>query len=181
MEELSGCQIPNLPNFSEGKARLYPQPIGKTIKRILARPWNYLIKRSMKRGYNRTRSLLTRIHLFQSKKEILPIRASSSILQPGDWVQVRSRKEIEDTLNPWKELKGCAFLDEMWKYCGTRQRVLKSMQLFLDERDYQVKKCSGVILLEGMLCQGTPVFGPCDRCCHLFWREEWVEKIDEGG
>jgi hypothetical protein len=94
----------------------------------------------------------------------------------GDLVRVRSREEIDSTLDPFKELKGCAFLSDMYQYCGTQQRVLKSMQRFMDERDYKLKKVRGVILLENVICSGTPVFGPCDRCCFLFWREEWLEK-----
>jgi hypothetical protein len=64
----------------------------------------------------------------------------------------------------------------MYQYCGTQQRVRKSMQRFLDERDYKVKKVRGVILLENVICNGTAAFGACDRCCFLFWREEWLEK-----
>jgi len=47
----------------------------------------------------------------------------------------------------------------------------------MDERDYKVKKARGVILLENVICTGTPTFGACDRCCFLFWREEWLEKV----
>jgi len=28
-------------------------------------------------------------------------------------------------------------------------------------------------------CQGTPDLGRCDRSCFYFWREEWLEKLDE--
>ncbi len=62
--------------------------------------------------------------------------------------------------------------------CGTTQRVLQPMERFLDERDYKVKKVKGLVLLAGVICRGTPVFGRCDRCCHLFWRQEWLEKIE---
>lgn len=98
-------------------------------------------------------------------------------LNAGDWVRVRSWEEIQPMLDPFKETRGCAFLDDMHKYCGTKQRVLKPMERFLDERDYKVKKVRGVILLENVICNGTPTFGKCDRCCFLFWREEWLEKI----
>ena len=100
-------------------------------------------------------------------------------LIPGVRVRVRSLEEIQNTLNSFKELKGCAFLEDMQQYCGSEQRVLKVMERFLDERDYQVKKAKGIVLLEGVYCQGTPVFGRCDRSCLLFWREEWLEMIEE--
>jgi len=67
----------------------------------------------------------------------------------------------------------------MAEYCGTTQRVLKLMKRFVDERDLRVKKSSGIILLEGVMCKGTADFGSCDRSCFYFWREEWLEKVDE--
>jgi len=100
-------------------------------------------------------------------------------LIPGDRVRVRSLGEIQKTLNAFKELKGCAFLEDMKQYCGNEQRVLKVMERFLDERDYQVKRAKGIVLMEGVYCQGTLVFGRCDRSCLSFWREEWLEKIEE--
>jgi hypothetical protein len=99
--------------------------------------------------------------------------------ESGDLVRVRSREEVISTLDPFQELKGCAFLPDMYQYCGSQQRVLKSMRYFLDERDYKLKKVHGVILLENVICNGTPAFGTCDRCCFLFWREEWLEKHTE--
>ena len=99
-------------------------------------------------------------------------------LQAGDTVRVRSREEIERTLNYWHQLRGCTFMPEMARYCGTVQRVLKPMARFVDERDLRVKRARGIVLLEGVLCGGTADFGPCDRACHLFWREEWLERIE---
>jgi hypothetical protein len=99
-------------------------------------------------------------------------------LQPGEHVRIKSRMEIQQTLNRWNRLKGCAFMDEMWPYCGTEQRVMKRVEKFLDERDYRIKKCKGLVILEGLICQGTKNFGSCDRSCFYFWREEWLERLD---
>jgi len=103
----------------------------------------------------------------------------SDDLKPGDWVRVRSRQEIEATLDGWNKLKGCAFMQEMWPYCGTEQRIFKKVNQFLDERDYLIKKTRGIYLLEGVFCEGAKDFGPCDRSCFFFWRREWLEKIDK--
>ena len=171
--ELCECQLPGLPRVSEGYAELEPQPLIRRLKLILAKPWNYQVKPRLKRASKRF-----------ARRHPAPPAAKQAVkppLQPGDWVRVRAQPEIEATLDRWKELKGCAFLEYMWPYCGTEQRVLQTMTRFLDERDYRVKRCKGIILLEGVICRGTPVFGRCDRCCHLFWREEWLEKIDEPG
>ena len=68
-------------------------------------------------------------------------------------------------------------MPQMEQYCSTTQRVFKSLARFVDERDLRVKKASGIVLLEGVMCQGTAEFGRCDRSCFLFWREEWLENI----
>jgi hypothetical protein len=170
MENFDGCQLPCLPKVALGLAETEPKPLLIRIKQSLAMPWNYHVKRWLKSLY------YAGIEIKQTKQS--PLRETVSPgLKNGDWVRVRSHEEIQATLNPFKELKGCAFLPEMWQYCGTEQRVLQVMERFLDERDYKVKKVKGMVLLENVICRGTPVFGRCDRCCHFFWREEWLEKV----
>lgn len=175
MTDLQGCQIPGLPHMAEERVS-DSQPPFQRVKRALAVPWNFYVKRWLKYAY----------HVWSERGGPTEAQISARNLAPavplraGDWVRVRSREEIVSTLDPFRELKGCAFLEDMYQYCGTRQRVLKVMQRFLDERDYKVKKVRGVVLLEDVICQGTPVFGRCDRCCFLFWREEWLERLETG-
>lgn len=175
--DLAGCQIPCLPQFSEGIIRSDPQPLVLKVKRALARPWNYYVKRHLKKALTFLQSLTPASRKEQAPPNPVQPDVSNALL-PGDRVRVRSYEEIQATLNSWKELKGCAFLPYMRQYCGTEQRVLKPVERFLDERDYQVKKTRGLVLLENVICEGTPVFGRCDRACHLFWRVEWLEKIE---
>jgi hypothetical protein len=179
MTNLDGCQIPCLPKIADGLAEVGPQPWRQRFKRSLAVPWNYYAKRWLKQLYRYTMNVNSKVFPQNPTSVEQKSKTRPASLQSGDWVRVRSLEEIQTTLNPWKELKGCAFLPYMVEYCGTTQRVLKPLQRFLDERDYKVKKARGVVLLEGVICQGTPVFGPCDRSCYLFWREEWLEKIDD--
>jgi len=177
--DLRECQLPCLPRVAEGAADVGPQPVVKRLKRMLAKPWNYFVKKRLKHYIRLISNWKSRIAR-PADVSATPITGTRTyVLKAGDLVRVRSRGEIEATLDRWNELKGCAFLEYMWQYCDTTQRVLQSMERFLDERDYKVKKVKGLVLLEGVICRGTPVFGRCDRCCHLFWREEWLEKIDE--
>lgn len=97
-------------------------------------------------------------------------------LKAGDLVRVRSKEEIQATLDYRNQLQGCAFMEEMWPYCGTTQQVLKRVARVLDERDFLVKKCKGIVLLDGAICEGTKELGPCDHSCFFFWKEEWLEK-----
>jgi hypothetical protein len=153
--------------MAEEEIKDEPQTLVQRIKRSLAVPWNYYVKRWLKKGY----------HMAVDKKPKAMPAVVREPLRLGDQVRVRSWEEIQATLDPFKELKGCAFLAEMKQFCGTTHRVFQVMERFLDERDYKVKKVKGVVLLEGVICRGTPVFGRCDRSCLLFWREEWLEKL----
>jgi hypothetical protein len=175
---LRECQLPSLARVAEGSVEMEPQPLDKRLKRIFASPWNHYIKKWLKRYSRWIESWSPRFNRQANPSAPPVVNTTAYNLKAGDWVRVRSREEIEATLDRWKELKGCAFLEYMWPYCGTTQRVLQPMERFLDERDYKVKKVRGLVLLEGVICRGTPVFGRCDRLCHLFWREEWLEKID---
>jgi hypothetical protein len=110
-----------------------------------------------------------------------PLNATSNeiSLSPGDTIRIRSRDEIKATLNYRNKLKRCTFFDEMWQYCGTTQRVFKKVEKFVDERDLLMKRCKGIVLLDGIICNGVAGFKDCDKSCFFFWREEWLEKNNE--
>lgn len=162
-----GCQIQCLSQMSEpvGRVEIVWQ-LRNRLKRIIRRRWHYLV------------------HLYSgdSSRRLtapsVPVSAVTGPLQAGDRVKVKSKEDIQATLDEWNRLKGTGFMEEMWPYCSTTHRVLKRLDRFLDERDYRVKECKRMVLLEGVICEGTKDFGRCDRSCYFFWREEWLEKID---
>lgn len=98
-------------------------------------------------------------------------------MQKGDIVTIRSREEIQETLNRWNQLHGCAFTEEMWPYCGSVHEIYKRVEHFLDERDHIMKRSKRLVVLKNLYCEGTIDFGPCHRACFFFWREEWLKKI----
>jgi hypothetical protein len=148
------------------------------VKLAIRRQLGPTRERALKLRTNELINLLARLTGGTERPIAVPAAAAATKLQAGDRVRVRSEEEIQATLNHWRQLKGCTFMPEMAPYCGTTQRVLKRMERFVDERDLRVKRTRGIILLEGLHCQGTAEFGPCDRSCYYFWREEWLEKID---
>jgi hypothetical protein len=173
------CQIPCLQRVSEGRGEVPPQSLLRRLKLMVRRRLSPGRERVWK---NRTNSVINRFRTLAgrtTKPSISQKDTAQAGLQAGDWVRVRSLDEIKSTLNNWRQLKGCAFMPEMAEYCGTAHRVLKPMKRFVDERDLRVKKSNGIILLEGVMCKGTAEFGSCDRSCFVFWREEWLEKMDK--
>lgn len=173
--KLDQCQIPCLQHISKGYAEVPPESLSRRLKLAIRRRLTPRQERTLKTHSNNLVNKFTG----RNKRPSAPATSSTTTnLKAGDLVRVRSREEIQATLNHWRQLKGCTFMQEMWPYCNTTQRVLKPMERFVDERDLRVKKCKGIILLEGAMCQGTAEFGSCDRSCFFFWREEWLEKID---
>lgn len=179
-ENQATCQIPCLQHIAEGRAQVPPQSLTRRLKLAIRRRLSPQRERAFKSYSNDLYNRFSRL-LGRSSKPLAPAsRAATTRLKTGELVRVRSEEEIRATLNHWKQLKGCTFMPEMAPYCGTTQRVFKVMGRFVDERDLQVKRCKGIVLLEGLHCQGTAEFGPCDRSCLYFWREEWLEKLDPG-
>ncbi len=153
-------------------------PLVLRFKRGLKRRLSVRSDKKLKKIYCSVLDLSDRLRGRAKPPEDPPDTRPSQRLEAGDQVRVRSREEIEATLDRWRSLKGCGFLGEMAGYCGTSQRVLKRVERFIDEKDYRLKKASGIVLLEGAICSGTGTTGRCDRACFFFWREEWLEKLN---
>jgi hypothetical protein len=170
------CQCQCIPRISIGIIQVPPTSFQSWLKLTLKR----LLSAGTKRKLKRLTSNLTKTLRLDTNKNLSSTEQLSSETQQfsvGDLVRVRSEQEIRATLNTWNELKGCMFMEGQRRYCNTKQRVLKTIERFVDERDYRVKKAKGIILLDDVLCEGTPDYGRCDRACFYFWREEWLEKI----
>ena len=169
----SGCQLTCVPEFAVAGAGISQRSLMISIKGVLRTQWNLSFKSRFKKIYY---SLANKRGPTTAQKKAKTFTPSSPFVE-GDIVKVRSREEIISTLDPFNQLKGCTFFHEMFQYCGTKQRVFRVMKNFIDERDYRYKKTRGIILLDNNFCSGKSSYGECDRCCFLFWREEWLEKI----
>lgn len=63
----------------------------------------------------------------------------------------------------------------MWKYCGTRLRVLKKVEkICLENEPRTVQKLENTVILEGAYCKGSGI--DCDRACFYFLARMLVEK-----
>ena len=175
MNNQQGCQLHSLPNIAEGKADLGEMPLHRSMKIWLKRHLSGPTKRKIKKFT---------IHMIENDHNATQLSSSfereiaNTDLKPGDLVRVKPIAEIKATLNILGEYKYCRFMESMWQYCGTEQTVFKCVERFVDERDYQCKKSSGIVLLENSFCTGTDDYGRCDRSCFYFWRVEWLEKVE---
>ncbi len=167
------CHLSDLQAVAEGNACIPPQSFTTKLRHFVRRTLGH------EQG-QKIHSLIESFRVWGKGKSLNNyIKYEERVpLKAGDLVRVRSEEEIESTLDHHHKHKGCLFMYEQRPYCNTEQRVLKVMERFVDERDLKVKKCKGIVLLEGNMCPGTRGWGRCDRACFMFWREEWLEKID---
>jgi uncharacterized Fe-S cluster-containing radical SAM superfamily protein len=93
---------------------------------------------------------------------------------------VRSRAEIEATLDASGALNGCLFMPQMYDQCGRTLRVDGLVERFFDERRWRMLRCHQLVRLEGIFCDGTVTADTrgCDRRCFCFWRTEWLEPAE---
>jgi len=107
----------------------------------------------------------------QEKTETASLR-----LQPGEWVEVKSRAEIEATLDALGRNRGLGFGGEMLAYCGRPFRVAHRVERLIVEWTGQMRQVSNTVALEGVTCQGRAMRG-CPRDCYHLWREIWLRRV----
>ena len=104
-------------------------------------------------------------------------------LQPGEWVQVRSRDEILRTLNRKLKHRGLFFDVEMLPFCGRTFRVLRRVDRLIDDRSGKmVFPRSACLILENVMCGGClsrdRMF--CPRSIYPYWHEAWLKRVGKG-
>ena len=106
---------------------------------------------------------------------------SSGKLKAGDWVRVKSPREISATLDSEGTLDSLPFMPEMLEFCGRTLRVLRLAEKTCVEYpggNYNIRefKNNDAVLLDIPRCSGADHDG-CQRSCVFFWKSAWLEKV----
>jgi hypothetical protein len=121
-------------------------------------------QRVLSRGnYVRVRGSLTK-----TPKEVLA-------LMEGDWVEVKSLGEIQQTLDSQGRNRGLELSAEMVPYCGKKLKVVARVDKIILEITGMMQKIDGTVLLEGSACDGSFHRG-CPRNNYFLWRDIWLKK-----
>ncbi|MBF8191066.1 hypothetical protein ITP53_36230 [Nonomuraea sp. K274] len=100
-------------------------------------------------------------------------------LSPGELVRIKSKEEILDTLNDDLLNRGLGFEEEMARYCGRTARVRTRVERCLDETTGRMLSMkSPCIILDDLVCEGV-YNANCPREFVPFWREIWLERVEE--
>jgi hypothetical protein len=98
-------------------------------------------------------------------------------LQPGEMVRIKTKEQIEATLNAGMLNRGMGFEEEMSRYCGRTARVQARVTKCLDERTGRMLTMKNpCIVLEDVICMGVHN-ASCAREFIPFWREIWLERV----
>ena len=104
-------------------------------------------------------------------------------LQPGEWVRVKSKRDIMLTLNRQQRNRGMWFDAEMLPYCGKGNfRVLGRVERLIHEKTGQMTVLPNpCIILEGVTCSGNylyqRMFSPRNE--YMYFREIWLERAPD--
>jgi hypothetical protein len=103
-------------------------------------------------------------------------------LKPGELVRVKSKSEIEKTINEKGLNRGLSFdAEEMGPYCGRVFRVERTVTRILDEMTGKMTRMKQpCIILQGVVCNAEYARCRlnCPRAIPAFWRELWLERIE---
>lgn len=99
-------------------------------------------------------------------------------LKAGDWVEVRSKEEILQTLDKQGQLECVPFMPQMFKYCGQRFKVYKSAHKTCDTiNPIRSLRVADAVHLD-LRCDGE-AYGGCQAGCLIFWKIAWLKRVEE--
>jgi hypothetical protein len=101
-------------------------------------------------------------------------------LQPGELVQVKSRREIQATLGPDGRNRGLGLGPDMLRRCGSVYRVARRVDRAVIEWSGELRPIRNTVALEGVTCSGIGQ-RCCPRGCYHLWREIWLKRVSQNG
>jgi hypothetical protein len=100
-------------------------------------------------------------------------------LQPGEIVRVKTKQEIEKTLNFASKNRGLWFDREMHRFCGGEFRVAAVVRNIVDEASGKMLRMNNsCIVLDGVAATGE-YLGLCPQNELIYWRECWLERLSK--
>jgi hypothetical protein len=109
-------------------------------------------------------------------------------LKAGELVRVKSFNEIVSTLDRKRHNRGLTVCHEMTRCCGTVAEVRYRVNRLIDERTGLMRELKHTVTLQGphgrsALCDECLCWsemGDCPRGELMYWREIWLERVNNG-
>jgi hypothetical protein len=107
-------------------------------------------------------------------------------LEPGESVRIKSRSEMEATLDHKRTNRGLQICYEMTRCCGGQAEVRDRVDRMIDERTGKMIELSNTVTLRNIRKKRTTMpdsqclcgneTGDCPRGELMYWREIWLER-----
>jgi hypothetical protein len=166
------------------------QSLGRAARVLCLAPLGWLL-RKIPYGYRVARFLYDRTHRLLTGRESpvvtgmlargIPTPTRRLDLKPGEIVRIKSKREIEATLDENENNRGLSFGPEMTLYCGKTFIVRDRLTKIVDEKTgkmlHMKQPC---IMLQGVVC--TSEYSQCRLLCPRaipsYFREIWLERVE---
>lgn len=112
--------------------------------------------------------------------EAQPTPVSQLNLQAGEMVEIKSYREILQTLNSRNRNRGLYFDAEEVPYCGKTYRVAKRVERIINEKTGKMQEMkTPCVILDSVICESRysecRLF--CPRSIFPYWREIWLKRV----
>lgn len=145
------------------------------------------------RGYRMVKRIRETTHRWLAHGEVPDVRGAVPVGQPtpagrtnlksGERVRIKAKNEILETIREDNNKnRGLSFDQEMVRYCGSVATVHSSVTKIIDEDTGEmVSMKQPCIILDGVVCMAE--YSQCRLMCPrqlpTFWRELWLERVDD--
>ncbi len=157
-------------DFPPGKLRHYLHDL--RIGELSPRRFGYFLWMALA---NRLWQLLNGRYYYQLLGKENKTLEETLDLRPGELVKIKSRGEIEATLDSRGRNRGLSFEPEMALHCGRRYRVAAPLKKIIVEHNGRMVNLANTVILDGLVCRGLCMKN-CPRANHLYWREIWLRR-----
>jgi hypothetical protein len=124
-------------------------------------------------GFRRAKTVL--LSRWKAPRPGRAVAPEAPAFEPGEWIEVKSREEILETLDARGHHRGLAWSSEMLPFCGRRLRVRRRVDRILDETTGQVRDVRGTVILDGSICDR---YLGCARGMPFLWRDAWLRRAE---
>lgn len=98
-------------------------------------------------------------------------------LQAGEWVEVKTPREIAVTLDRQGRNRGLGFTPDMLPFCGRRYSVKGRVDRAILETTGKMHEFRHTVILQEVTCDGHSILGGCSRDVYHLWREIWLRRV----
>jgi hypothetical protein len=174
------CQVTQANEASVPLSTTDPRPYLNELRSGNVGPLTF-VKVMARAAYMQPLQHFKLLHWPKGSNQKSPPRPEPLNLQPGEWVRVKSREEIEATLTKEGKNRGLYFdIDEMVPFCGRVMQVRGRVTQIIEEHTGRMLRFpNDCIKLEGAVCSGERSTGRffCPRKIYAYWREAWLERV----